>query len=142
VALDSLAPLNRLVAVLEALPGMQAVYVGVPESPGSQVVAYIALAGQRTVVQPVGVLRRDANYFIGFAYAVEGAEASAETTLAAWVDALAVALTVEKRTDLAGTCDAMDWDFSLGDSPTYQPIAGREFRVFPVLVTVTQSTTF
>lgn len=140
--LNSTAPLNRLVALLQGLSGIQQVYVGVPESIGPQVVAYIALGGQQYAELSPGLRRRTAHYFVGFAYAVAGAEATAETTMASLIDAFGIALMAERRTNLAGTADALDWDFSLGNSPVYAPVAGQEFRLFPVLVSVVQQQSY
>jgi hypothetical protein len=142
VPLSTLAPLNRLVAVLQGLSGLQQVYVGVPESIGPQVAAYVALAGQSVSNETIDLAQREARYFVAFAYAVAGAEATAETTIAGLIDAFQTALFAERDSGMnAGAgplVDSVGWDFSLGDRPDYQPIAGQEFRVWPCLVTVTQ----
>lgn len=144
--LDTLGPLNRLVDVLEALPTIQQVYVGVPESVGPQVAAYIALGGQTMDAEAGQMVQRRASYFIGFTYAVAGAEADAETVLATTIDAFLVALLAERDTGMnAGSGPLVDnvfWDFGLATSPEYAPIAGQEFRVLPVTVTVAQHTTY
>jgi hypothetical protein len=146
VALNTAAPLARLVAVLEALPGLQTVYVGVPESIGPQVAAYVALAGQSLSNETNDLAQREARYFVAFAYAVAGAEATAETTIAGLVDAFQAALLAERDSGMNGgggpVVDSLGWDFSLGDRPDYQPIAGQEFRVWPCLVTVTQHASY
>ena len=142
MALDTGAPLLRLVAVLQGLPGLQTVYVGVPESIGPQVAAYVALAGQTANNQTNDFARREARYFVSFCYAVAGSEATAETTIAGLIDAFQTALLAERTSGMnAGSgpiVDSVGWDFSLGDRPDYQPIAGQEFRVWPCLVTVVQ----
>ena len=140
--LNTQVPLDRLITVLQALAGMQQVYRGVPESIGSRVSAYVALAGQRLVDKTGGLVQREARYFVGFAYRVGGAEANAENTLAALVDAFITAMLAERRSNLGGTVDSVSLDLSLSDAPEYQPVAGQEFRVFPVLVLTTQQHTF
>jgi hypothetical protein len=146
MALNTAAPLARLVDVLEALPGLQTVYVGVPESIGPQVAAYVALAGQSLSNETIDLAQREARYFVAFAYAVAGAEATAETTIAGLVDAFQTALLAERDSGMnAGSgpiVDSVGWDFSLGDRPDYQPIAGAEIRVWPCLVTVTQHASY
>ena len=144
MALDTAAPLARLVTVLEGLPGIGAgsVYTGVPESIGPRVAAYVALGGQRFDTETTNTLQREATYFVGFAYAVEGSEATAETTIAGLLDAFQAALLTERETGMGGLVDSVGWEFSLGDGPEYTPVAGSEFRLYPVLVRVTQHTTY
>jgi hypothetical protein len=146
MALDTAAPLARLVAVLQGLSGLQTVYVGVPESIGPQIAAYVALAGQSMPNETIDIAQREARYFCAFAYAVAGAEATAETTIAGLIDAFQVALLAERDSGMnSGSgpiVDSLGWDFSLGDRPDYQPIAGQEFRVWPCLVTVTQHASY
>jgi hypothetical protein len=142
MALDAVSPLNRLVAVLQALPGMEAVYVGVPESLSGRVGAYVALGGSDAVDEATNLLQRRLRYFVAFAYAVEGHEETAEAAVAGFVDGFQTALLQERATRMGGLVDSVEWNFALGDSPEYQPIAEREYRVLPVVVTVTQHATF
>lgn len=142
MALDAVGPLNRLVDVLEALPGMEAVYVGVPESIGGRAGAYVALGGSDVTDEATNLVQRRLRYFVGFAYAVEGHEEAAEPAIAGFLDGFQAALLTERDTRMGGLVDSVEWNFALGDSPEYQPIAEREYRVLPVVVTVTQHTTF
>jgi hypothetical protein len=146
VALDLVAPLTALVGVLESAPlaaaGLQQTYRGVPESPGPQVAAYVALSTQRLVDKAGGLVQREARYRVGFVYAVAGAEATAETTLAAVVDAFLLAVLPERRTNLGGTVDQLSLDLSGGGEPQYVTMAGQEFRLVELDVVTTQQTTF
>lgn len=138
---DPLAPLAALVALAEAVPGVQRVWVGVPESIPNRVVAYVSAGGFETRVKNVGgistvVLR----YRVTFAYRVMGAEDDAETTMLG--AALAYAAALEDDRTLGGTCNAADLDASVADAPPYVLVAGDEYRLYPTVVSVTMQRGF
>lgn len=140
MAFDSKAPLNRLITVLTSLPGIQAVYKGVPESIGNKVCAYVTLGGQRSFDKSSGLRQREMRYRITLAYRVAGAEADAEDKVAELLDALESALYADRT--LNGTVESLEADFSMADEPRYAPVAGVEYREYPIVVTVKQSRTY
>ncbi len=137
---DSAAVLTQLKTVVSGLAGLQAVYVGVPQSLGERVSAYITLGGQRPSDKAGGLRQRPMNYRIVFAYRVGGDVESAELAVAALVDALEAALYADRS--LGGTVESLEADFSAADEPRYVAVAGMEFREYPVVVTVKQSRTY
>lgn len=141
--LNSLLPMQRLVAVLQAIPGLQTVYVGIPSGIGTATAAFVALAGQELVTEVSQILQRRARYFVCFAYSVASAPATAEPAVAGFIDAFQTAMVTERSQGMGGVSgppivDSVEWDYALGDRPDYLPIASREFRVWPCLITVVQ----
>lgn len=141
MAYDAVGPLDALAALVAGLPGVQGVTVGVPESIGPRISAYLALAGATLVVKNAGaVSQRTQRYLITLCYRVAGAEADAERTLAGIFDALLGALDDDKT--LGGALHGSQADASLGDTPTYAVVAGQEYRLLPVIVSTTQTRAF
>lgn len=136
MAFNTTAVANQLVTVLGGLNGMGAAQVGAPESIGPRVTGYVTMGGQRKVRKATGVTQRESRFFCMFAYRVDGAETTAETTLMAVVDAFLVALDADLT--LNGTVKSLDADSQAADEPDYQLRAGKEYREYPVVVTVTQ----
>jgi hypothetical protein len=132
-------PANRLLAILQGLAGIGGAQIGVPESIGPRVYAYLTAGGAPTGRKATGVLYRDARYRVVFVYRLDGAEATAETTLMGLVDAFLAALHADLT--LAGTCEGIEIDAGLADAPEYQIRAGREYREWPLLVTARQYAT-
>lgn len=143
MALDLIPPFDKMVALLTALPGMQAVYEGVPNTLAKGVNAYIAATAQNPKdVASSGLIENEATFFVGLSYAIrDSAEGTAERQLMVALTALIKALIIARRTKLDGTCDTLSWDFSLANDPAYQVSAAREFRIFPVLVRIIQRET-
>ena len=133
---NTAAPLAQLVTILDGIAAIQQVYTGAPESIGPRLSAYVTAGSQVIADKVTRVLQREARYFIGLAYAVEGNEGTAETALAAALDALITAVYADRT--LAGTVYDARLDFALADTPEYQVFAGMETRVFPVVVITTQ----
>jgi len=133
---DTTGPFNYLYSLLAGLTGMQQVYKGPPESFSTQVAAYVALAGQHVADKMTHTLQREANYFIGFVYRVDQAQDTAELTVAGLLDAFITAFFADRT--LGGTALSAQLDLSLANEPRYEVIAGQEFRVYPVRVTVRQ----
>jgi hypothetical protein len=91
MAWNTAAQLTSLHSLVAGLAGVQSVKDGVPESLANQVCAYITLGGQRVFDKAGGLASADCNYRVTFGYRVAGAEASAEATLAAVIDAFKTA---------------------------------------------------
>ncbi|MBA2388666.1 MAG: hypothetical protein H0V67_00265 [Geodermatophilaceae bacterium] len=140
MAVDLASPLSRIVTVLTGIAGIQQVYTGVPESPTNRVSAYVTIGRIRLGDAAVGGLaRHDVEYAVTFVYRVAGAEATAETTLAAVVPAFITAMLAERRTRLNGTVVSMGLpDFSLAAEADYIVVAGQEYRRLPCLIPVVQ----
>ena len=136
MSFNSLVVANQLVAVLQGLNGMGAVQIGVPESVGPRVMSYVTMGGQTTARRATGTLLREARFLCMFAYRVDGAEATAETTLMGLVDAFLGALYADLT--MGGTVLGLEASSQAADEPDYQLRAGKEYREYPVMVTVTQ----
>lgn len=131
---DPLPPLARLVALAAAVPGVQRVWTGMPESPVNRVVAFVWGAGMETRVKIAGgVSRADVRYRVTFGYRTMKAEADAETTMLG--AALAFAAALEDDRTLGGTCSSARLE-PAGEAPAYADLAGDEYRIYPAVVTV------
>jgi len=137
MSFDTKGPLQALKTLVEGLAGIQAASEGVPQSLSYRVSAYITIGGQQPKDTAGGLRSRWANYRITFAYRVGGAEDTAEEAIADLLDALETAL-YQDRT-LGGTVESLEADWSAADDPRYAPVAGSEFREYPVMVSVKQS---
>jgi hypothetical protein len=140
MSFDSTAVANQLVTVLAALDGMGAAQIGAPESVGPRVVSYVTMGSQRSERKAAGVMQRSGRFFCMFAYRVDGAEATAETTLMDLVDAFLTALYADLT--LAGVARSLEADSQAADEPEYQLRAGKEYREYPVVVTVVQQDSY
>lgn len=140
MALNTTAIANAIVVKLQALSGMGAVQVGVPESTGPRVSAYVTMASQPSVRKATGLVRREARFFVLFAYRVDKNETTAETTLMDLVDAFLAALYADLK--LGGACNSLEIDTGLADTPDYQMRAGKEYREYPIILTASQDTTY
>lgn len=136
MSFSTVAVANQLVAVLQGLSGMGAVQIGAPESVGPRVVAYVTMGSQTTTRQVIGVVNRDTRFMCMFAYRLDGAETTAETTLMGLVDAFLNALHADLT--LAGTVKSLEANSAAADEPDYQLRAGKEYREYPVVVEVKQ----
>lgn len=133
---NTTAVANALVTTLSGLSGMGAVQIGAPESVGHRVVSYVTMGSQSTTRKATGIMQRESRFFVMFAYRVDGAEATAETTLMGLVDAFFVALQADLT--LGGAVHAAEFSSLAADEPEYQLRAGKEYREYPVVVTVIQ----
>lgn len=140
MSFDTGGVLSFLAAQIATVTGIQSVSMGAPASIGNQVIAYVALGAQSVVEKATGLLQREADYYVGLAYAVQDAPASAETTIAAVVDAL-IALVYADKT-LGGRVTNATLDLTLVRAPLYQDVLGQEYRVYPVIVRTTQQDAF
>jgi hypothetical protein len=141
MALNLVPPYDKITALLTALPGMQKVFEGVPQTLEKGVNAYVAVTAQEVTDEySSGLIRNKATFFVGLSYVVRANDASAsERALLALLVELIKALVIARRTKLDDTCDTLEWDFSLASDPAYAVSGTREFRIFPVLVNVVQT---
>lgn len=129
---------NALVSVLAGLSGLSGstVQLGVPEVVGPRVSAYVVAASQIVSKKGTGVTLRDIRYNCVLAYRVDAAVATAESDLMGilddFIDALNADLTLGKK------CQGAEIDLLLADVPVYYIRAGKEFREYPILVTLRQ----
>lgn len=140
MAYDSVAVANALVSLLGGLAGMGVVQIGAPSSVGPQVSGYVTMGGQRNVRKATGVTQRDSRFMCMLAYRVDGSEGTAETVLMGLVDAAQVALHADLT--LGGICHDLSVDATGADEPDYQLRAGKEYREYPLIVTVVQRDVF
>lgn len=131
---------TALVSVLTGLTGMGSVQIGVPESIGKQVSAYVTAGGSMPVEKTTGTLARDQRYNCTLCYRVDDSETAAETTLMGLLDLFIAALMADRT--LGNVCKNLTIDLTLADSPQYLIYAGKEYREFPVVVTLRQYDTF
>lgn len=140
---STVAPLNALVTLLGTLTGsgLQKVYTGVPESFSNQVCAYVTAGAQRIDNKATGgLMQRLQAYRVVLTYAVDGAEATAETTLCAVVDAFTDALFADRT--LGGTLESMEFDAEEAGEPLYVRVSGEEIRMFPFTIRGAQRKTY
>jgi len=140
MSFNNSAAANELVTILAGLSGMGAAQVGAPESVGPRVMSYVTLGSQASSRKTAGVMQRETRFFCMFAYRVDGAEASAETTLMDLVDAFLAALHADLT--LNGTVRSLEANSLAADEPEYQLRAGKEYREYPVMVTVVQQDSY
>jgi hypothetical protein len=138
MAFDTAPLLNALVTLVEAQPGINEVYVGVPADPNKAGVAYITW-GRRTLVNKANqLLQLEVRFIIMLAYAVDGdAVEGAERAMGTALDALALALWEETIEDLhPGSVlkPLVELDMSLVDTAEYQVYKAQEYRRYPVAV--------
>jgi len=142
-AWSTVGPLNALVTLLGTLSGsgLQTVYTGVPESFSHQVSAYVTAGAQEISNKTTGgLMQREQSYRVVFAYAVDKAEATAETTVCALIDAFVNAVFADRT--LGGTLEALVVDASGADDPVYIRVSGEEIRSYVVVIRGTQRKTF
>jgi hypothetical protein len=149
MAFHTKAALDALIVMLEAIPGVQRVYRGVPESLANTVSVYVALAGQPLIPdKATQLLHRDAQFLVVFGYRVQGAEATAENVIADAIDAFVSQFYADRSSGAglfaAATTDVIsgDLDLTLAASPEYQISAGQEYRRYPLLVSAGQLATY
>lgn len=140
MAYSTSAVATQLVAVLAGLSGMGTAQIGAPESMGNRVMGYVTMGSQGTARKTNGVMQRETRFFVMMAYRLDGAEATAETTLMGLVDAFFQA--VQDDLTLGGTVFGTEVNSLSADEPEYALRAGKEYREYPIVVTVIQRSTF
>jgi len=138
VAYDTPGGANALLAVLNTL-GLGGAQIGVPESSPKRVYGTVTAASQAyekvALGKHAGGTSRDTRYTITLAYRLDGDETAAELGLMAKLDALMAAVAIGTDTN-AGRVVALDT--TLADAPEYQVRAGKEYREYPIIVTLRQ----
>lgn len=140
MAFSNSAVLTQLNSTLAALSGMGVSQIGAPESVGPRVSAYVTLGSQSVSRIAGGLVQRESRFFCMFAYRLDGAEATAETTLAAAVDAFMQA--IQDDLTLGDNVETTEVSSHAADEPDYQLRAGKEYREYPVMITATQRSTY
>lgn len=137
------ATLAQLVTFIDGLTGVQSVTKGEPTSYTAAVSASISLgAAPMNDRQTTGNVRRDLEYWVTFGYRTSNNVALAEETLADILDELESKFLVERKTGrLGGTVDSMELDTSPASAAEYRPVAGQEYRLYPVIIRVVQQHT-
>lgn len=138
MAFDLVAPLDRIIALVEAVPNCVALKA-VPESISEQLTGYVTLADINVIDKNNGLLQLDANYRVIFAYRISGNEAGGENGIAAAVVSFINGFYVDRKTDLNGTVESATINLSLGGAREYAVYAGQEFREYPIIVGITQT---
>jgi len=134
--------LDALITMMGQLTPTVTVYRGVPASMSNQVSAYVAGAGQSIIPKADRVYDKDARFFVAFGYRVENQVATAENTVLQLVDSFAT-LFITSRSGSTGIfhpstgVTSGQLDLAVVDSPEYIPMAGMEYRIFPIMVTIT-----
>jgi hypothetical protein len=124
---------QRLIAVLEGLDITAA--IGAPKNIGPKVAAWVTMGSQQYPRKTTGTVQAQKRFFVLFLYRVDGDESTAEIELMDLVDAFAAALLADLT--LAGTGRGLEIDTGLADEPEYSMLANKEYRAYPVLVSVT-----
>jgi hypothetical protein len=132
VALDPSDALDALAALVGGLAGVTTVYVGVPESLGPRVSAYVALADAAADDKATGLLRVTLTLLVVFGYRVDGAEADAERVVADLAGAFWAAYYADRN--LGGKLVEGRPAPSVSAGPEYTIVAGQEFRRLPLAI--------
>jgi|SRR5262245_7869495 len=131
------AALDGIVALVETIGGIQQVYRGAPESLGPRVSAYVGVGVPEFPRKAVNnLMSRVQPFIVGFGYRVKGAEADAEDTLAAYLDAFPRAFYADPT--LGGAVDSAELARSGQLEPDYRMTAGVEIRVCELVLLATQ----
>lgn len=111
---------------------------GVAELPNRRLAAGVTLGGGNPQRRATGgAWARQQRFMVQFSYRVAGAEAAAEDALCDAVDAFTDAIIAAPT--LSGLVQNCEADNSLADNPDFSIWVNQERRIYPVLVTVTQT---
>lgn len=146
MALDLNLGADAILVLLKTLPGLADeagvlhVHKGVPASLPARLSAYVALADLLIVDRVTQIQSVSPVYAVNFGYRVEanttGASAAAETALLTTVGLFVTAMAQPVNRPLGAVASLS------GSRPEYQVVAGSEFRVFAMTLTVAQSLQF
>ena len=144
MSFNTLAVLDAIVTLLTETLSAEQVTIGAPLSISKKLTAYVTLGAQPQGIKTQGTIWRDARFFIDFAYRVDDNipddVATAESTLAATLDALEQAIYDDKTLD--GVCFDTIIEAGTTEEPEYRIRAAREFREYAVILTCRQYTTY
>ena len=127
---------DELVSVLTSLSAVHSAQIGAPETVNTRLSAYVTMGSQTVARKTSSTTQRTTRMFVMFMYRVDGSETTAETALMDVIDAFMNALHADLT--LNGTCTDLEASSNAADEPEYQLRVGKEFREYPVVVTVTQ----
>jgi hypothetical protein len=132
----SRAVLLALKDMLANVIGTQGVYIGIPEYYQTRVTASISVGARTPEYRATQFHETAIEYYVEFAYLIEGAEDTAEETLTDWLDGLEDAWLADRANGgtLNGLVRTWELDFSLQADPRFRRQAGDEVRLAPVLV--------
>ena len=133
--LDLAAVLERLRALAEALPAVQAAVLGIPDSWEVQLTAAVTLAGLTAFHAEddvPGALQREARFLVQLGYSTDGDEGGAEVALAAAVDAFQRSAYGDEQ--LNYLLASLSVDAPQADQIEYQLFASQEVRLYPLVV--------
>lgn len=134
---DTAAGAEHIKTILSGLSGIGGAQIGVPESIGPRVWGYVTAASQDIGRKTTGGLyQRDARYTATLAYRLDGAEAAAETALMGLLDAFITALLTNRLLVDGSEINAVDT--GLADLPEYVARAAKEYREYPIIITIRQ----
>lgn len=136
MAFNTRAPAEALVAMLDGLTGVSGAQLGVPASVATRIYATVTAASQALTSKATATTRRAARYMCTLVYRMDGTEAAAEQALMDVLDLFIAALMADRT--LGGLVKDLEVDPTLADTPEYQARAGKEYREYPILVTVYQ----
>lgn len=133
MAWQTKAVLNALVTMVQGLSTMQGtVNKGVPESFPTLVSGYVAAGLPEVRRGTSGRREMDSRFFVGFGYAIEGAEQDAEDKLCDTVDAFCRAF--ESSPFLGGLLEQPRMVDPGAATPEYAIVVGQEFRHVQFLI--------
>lgn len=141
---DSAPPLAAVVTLVTGLPGMQSVFLGVPESLPTRVGAYVTLGNQTIIDRATGgLLQREMRIRVVLGYRVAAQEQGAEQAVAAALDALQAAVYSDRKNNgpLSQLLASVRLEMTLAENAEYEGIAGQEFRRLPLVIIGTQQAT-
>jgi len=140
MAFNTTATANQLVTILSAISGIGGAQIGSPESIGKRVYGYVTMGSTDNRRHTQGTTERTQRFMVMLVYRLDGAEATAETTLMGIADSLFQA--VHNDPTLNGNVDGAEVQSLGADEPDYQLRAGKEYREYPILVTTIQRGTY
>jgi hypothetical protein len=131
--------LLAVAALLRGIEGLQGVTMGIPDYRQNRVSASVALGSMAPDTKAASLLRRTIRIGVIFYYRLDEetgqpVEANAEVTLAQVIDRFTVAFFEARPSAIFGTLRNVELDFGPADNPEYQMAAGREARVYPIIV--------
>jgi hypothetical protein len=139
---NSVAILDALTAEVKALPQIEnaAVYQGLPLSRDyTESVTVMGGSLQPEILATGRLYKREDHFFITYAYRL-GSAPDAERKMLAFVDAVQHALLDDLT--LGGLVGGLRIDTGPADSAEYQTAANDEYRMYPLLIIVTETATY
>lgn len=129
---------NWLATELATLTNVNKVWTGVPDAFETLVDVYLAYGPETIDDMFPGSIHREVQFFIGMGFRVRGAPADAEVKLGQTKQDLVRKFYREWRPTLSNdyNCENPRLDLSLATTPAYQPNAGNEYRIMPIMIVV------